>query len=83
MTSEERATLNAMTFDEFMSWINARSVGPDAISDGQRYGQRLFNVLYEIRPDISERLRATRLDPFYCEQHEIRPDVYELINQFW
>lgn len=30
-----------------------------------RYGQLLFNVVHELRPDISERLRSTSVDPFY------------------
>lgn len=31
----------------------------------QRKGQYLFNVLFEERPDLSEKIRAGDLDPFY------------------
>lgn len=30
-----------------------------------RKGQVMFNVLYEIRQDIAEKVRSTDLDPFY------------------
>lgn len=30
-----------------------------------RYGQALFNTLHVLRPDISERLRGSAVDPFY------------------
>src|ERR1041385_2126541 len=32
---------------------------------GWRMGQTYFNVLYEMRPDLSERIRSTPIDPFY------------------
>lgn len=33
-----------------------------------RYGQVLFNLLAFERPDISQQIHATRLDPFYKEK---------------
>lgn len=30
-----------------------------------RNGQRAFNVLHAMRPDLSEQIRATDLDPFH------------------
>lgn len=35
--------------------------------DPWRFGQAAFNVLAKYRPDLSERVRGTTLDPFYCE----------------
>lgn len=35
-----------------------------------RYGQALFNVLHDVRPDISEKVRATGLDPFYARSRD-------------
>jgi len=32
-----------------------------------RVGQTMFNVLYEVRPDLSEQIRTTPLDPFYMD----------------
>lgn len=31
----------------------------------QRWGQALFNSLYDHRPDIANSVRATTADPFY------------------
>ncbi len=31
----------------------------------ERYGQAAFNYLCEVRPDLSERVRTTVMDPFY------------------
>ena len=30
-----------------------------------RSGQAYFNTLYQFRPDLSEKIRGTRLDPFH------------------
>lgn len=32
---------------------------------GLRYGQHWFNTLYAVRPDIADKIRATKLDPFH------------------
>lgn len=32
-----------------------------------RYGQVYFNLLFQHRPDISEKIRGTAIDPFYKE----------------
>lgn len=34
---------------------------------GYRYGQVLFNTLARVRPDLSEQIRGTKLDPFYAD----------------
>ena len=36
-------------------------------SVGWREGQRFFNFLYQVRPDLAERLRGTLGDPFHWE----------------
>jgi hypothetical protein len=30
-----------------------------------RAGQAAFNVLHDLRPDLADEIRGTRLDPFY------------------
>jgi hypothetical protein len=35
---------------------------------GERYGQAMFNHLYEVRPDLSEQVRGQDTDPFYVER---------------
>jgi hypothetical protein len=34
----------------------------------ERRGQAYFNTLHEMRPDLSEQVRATHLDPFYQDE---------------
>lgn len=34
----------------------------------QRFGQAAFNVLVEVRPDISEKIRGSLKDPFYKDE---------------
>jgi hypothetical protein len=36
-----------------------------ARTNGERYGQAVFNHLFMIRPDLSEQIRGTDKDPFY------------------
>lgn len=36
----------------------------------QRWGQAAFNYLCQIRPDLSEQVRSTDLDPFYVDSAE-------------
>ena len=32
----------------------------------ERYCQAMFNHLSDLRPDLSEQVRGTDMDPFYC-----------------
>lgn len=50
-----------MTLVEYHAAVDDRRYShPD-----ERAGQRAFNVLVENRPDLSEQVRGTDLDPFY------------------
>jgi hypothetical protein len=44
-----------------------------------RPGQVMFNVLSEQRPDLSEQIKQTDLDPFYADHH---PHRREMITAF-
>jgi len=46
-----------------------------------RLGQTAFNVLYEQRPDISEQIRATDIDPFYNDSR--LPKFFEKVADLW
>lgn len=59
-----------MTIDDFTAVV----AGYIHLNPNQRYGQALFNALHQERPDLSERIRATPLDPFYLD---------ELISHTW
>lgn len=65
------------TFDEFNDYVTRRlKEQPD-----WRYGQTLFNCLADWRPDLSEQIRTTELDPFHRD--EISGDCWQWIRDSW
>jgi len=50
-----------MTFNEYLDSVEAALLAHPAWRQGQTY----FNVLASERPDLSEQVRGTVLDPFY------------------
>lgn len=67
MTYEEFLRLAIERFTEHPRW---------------RWGQTLFNVLAECRPDLSEQVRSTDLDPFYMTATEV-PKFSEWLKAHW
>lgn len=51
-----------MTLEEYWEAVYTRM----AVNPSERAGQAAFNVLVEERPDLSEEIRTTSLDPFYA-----------------
>lgn len=55
MTEEKK------TYESYLAEVEAATKQhPD-----WRYGQVAFNVLFEMRPDLSKQIRGNYLDPFY------------------
>lgn len=52
-----------MTLHSFAVYAAAYYVAHPA----QRYGQAMFNALYETHPDIANEIRGTDVDPFYFD----------------
>jgi hypothetical protein len=67
-----------MTYQEYLSRALDRRV---LRCPEERSGQAHFNVLYEMRPDLSERIRATTLDPFYNDG--LLPDFLVWVRDNW
>lgn len=44
-----------------------------------RKGQAYFNYLYQLHPDVADKIRGTEFDPFYAD-HKNNPE--EEINKF-
>ena len=66
-----------MTLPEFCVAVRDRGY----THPGERAGQAAFNVLVEARPDLSEQIRTTDLDPFY---HDDRlPAFYNWLFYNW
>lgn len=59
-----------MTFSEYKAAVR------DALRRHPRWraGQAAFNVLYEHRPDLSEQIRGSTIDPFH---------LYDVPRSFW
>lgn len=49
------------TYDYFLQIVGVTQPMTTDIRAGQHY----FNVLHIIRPDIAEKVRGTKMDPFY------------------
>ena len=66
-----------MTFDQYrdasgQAWHANRN---------WRQGQAYFNTLVRVRPDLSERVRATNFDPFY---NNLRlPNFLAWLEEVW
>lgn len=63
------------TFGEYVT----RFTSPHA--PGQREGQRAFNLLAAMHPVLAERVRLTRVDPFYRDDR--LPAFFEFIAAEW
>jgi hypothetical protein len=48
-----------------------------------RYGQTLFNCLVEVRPDLSEQIRTTKLDPFFKDDDAGLDDFLDWLDVNW
>lgn len=64
-----------MTLNDFIV-----RVGEDMVKCGPqyRYGQALYNVLHEVRPDLARLVHATEADPFYASNSDD-----QRIVKFW
>lgn len=51
------------------------------IQISQRYGQFYFNMLYKVRPDVADKIRATPLDPFYWD--EVSLETERAVIEYW
>lgn len=69
-----------MTYDEFHSQVvTAHATQP--VKGDLRLGQVYFNMLCELRPDISEVLRGSMLDPFFKER--ITQVTSDFVRERW
>lgn len=67
-----------MTFEEYVTEVSHAYRNPEL---GWRHGQAAFNILARHRPDISERIRTTRLDPFY--RNDVLGEFYQKVAELW
>lgn len=66
-----------MEYAEYLAAVNeALIANPD-----WRRGQAFFNVLHRVRPDLSERIRGTVIDPFYGDS--VIPEFLASVENDW
>jgi hypothetical protein len=49
--------------------------------DGYRFGQGVYNLLNQTRPDIANKLVGTPLDPYY--KTSVTTETWEFIHKNW
>jgi hypothetical protein len=54
-----------MTLKEFVNTHQRHDYKRSPLSQTQRYGQWLFNELYDVKPELANSIRGTMVDPFY------------------
>jgi len=65
----------SVTYDE---WFGKVCVQHSVVRDGQRLGQRYYNMLPR---EIADVIVATRLDPFAYEY--ITAELHDLVSKIW
>jgi hypothetical protein len=66
------------SFDEFINELNKVY---NSRSSDERKGQRYFNALYALRPDLADQIRATLADPFYRDTK--LPAFFERLEELY
>lgn len=70
-----------LSFNDFLA--DASIVYEKMKGDGFdfRYGQVYFNLLFQHRPDISEKIRGTSIDPFMREV--VSSVTHSYVEKYW
>ena len=55
-----------MTYQEYCQKANAQFINAEGTL---RLGQSYMNLLYEVRPELEQRICGTDLDPFYKDDN--------------
>jgi|SaaInlStandDraft_6_1057023.scaffolds.fasta_scaffold99728_1 hypothetical protein len=65
-----------MTIDDYLEQVS-KSI---PAHPEWRYGQTLFNVLYDMDPELGNKVRATRLDPYYANEDDVLSEFIEWVT---
>ena len=69
------------TYDQFLVFVAQEFKRLQNNGEDVRYGQVYFNSLWEFRPTIANKIRATKMDPFHRD--EVHPDVHVYVENEW
>lgn len=69
------------SYEEFLRFVAGEHTQLSTKDASIRYGQTYFNVLWEFRPSIANRIRATKFDPFHRD--EVSPETHMFVQDEW
>jgi hypothetical protein len=69
------------SYEEFLSHVSHEHKHALVDKPDTRFGQTFFNCLWEFRPAIANRIRATEIDPFHRE--EVYPETHVVVEEMW
>lgn len=69
------------SYDEFLRFVSGEHTQLSTKDASIRYGQTYFNVLWEFRPSIANKIRATKFDPFHKD--EVSPETHLYVSDEW
>lgn len=67
--------------DTFADFVTAAADVADFAKGTQRVGQRAFNLLAQVKPDVSSLLAGSDFDPFYDDAR--LPLFYDFVMRHW
>ena len=70
-----------LSFNDFLADASIQYERQKADGGDMRYGQVYFNLLFEARPDISEQIRGTMLDPFH--KNYVQSEIHKFVEGKW
>jgi hypothetical protein len=53
----------------------------NVVKNEQRFGQYYFNCLHSLRPDLADRIRGNKLDPFYRDN--VPAETMKFVAENW
>jgi len=72
-----------MNYSEFMEYFNKGGGFTEHEVNAMRYGQRLFNTLVNVNPEVAAWIRGSCFDPFFKEAENINPGTFVMIEEKW
>lgn len=81
MSNSLLADNSNLNFDAYLEAVKERYSAVRSAGAELRFGQFLFNEMATDRPHVTNKLRATKNDPFYHE--EVPASVLKAIAEIW
>lgn len=69
------------TYAKFLDLVDRQHLMNLSHDKYHRFGQTYFNLLWEMRPEVAEKIRATKFDPFYRDY--VAQDIHEHVRPLY